>query len=75
MLETHLVVGAIRGLYLVIRMAAVAPLPSGRDNYFPKASRDKMLRQLWAFKQGSRTVAEYEAEFNRLMKFAPAGIT
>ena len=43
-------------------------------NYFPKATRDKMLGQLWALKQGGRTVAEYEAEFNRLMKFAPAGI-
>ena len=31
MLETHLVVGAFRGLYLVIRVAAVAPLPPGRD--------------------------------------------
>ena len=33
-----------------------------------------MLGQLWALKQGSTTVAEYEAEFNRLMKFALAGI-
>ena len=42
--------------------------------YFPKTIRDKMLGQLWALKQGGRTFAKYEAEFNRLMKFAPAGI-
>ena len=35
--------------------------------YFPKTIRDKMLGQLWALKQGGRIVAEYEAEFNRLM--------
>ena len=39
-------------------------------NYFPKATRDKMLGKLWALKQASRAVAEYEAEINRLMKFA-----
>ena len=33
-----------------------------------------MLSQLWALKQRTRTVAEYEAEFNRLVKFAPGGI-
>ena len=39
--------------------------------YFPRTIRNQMLSQLWALKQGNRSVAEYEAEFNRLMKFAP----
>ena len=42
--------------------------------YFPRTIRNQMLSQLWALKQGNRSVAEYEAEFNRLMKFAPGGI-
>ena len=42
-------------------------------NYFPKATRDKMLGQLWALKQGSKTVAEYEDEFNRLMSLLQRG--
>ena len=33
-----------------------------------------MLSQLWALKQGNRLVAEYEAEFNLLMKFALEGV-
>ena len=32
-----------------------------------------MLSQLWALKQGRRSIAEYQAEFNRLEKFAPEG--
>ena len=42
--------------------------------FFPQSTRDLMLSQLWALKQGTRTVAEYEAELNRLVKFAPGGI-
>ena len=33
-----------------------------------------MSSQLLLQKQGNRTVAEYETEFNRLVKFAPEGI-
>ena len=32
-----------------------------------------MLSQLWALKQGNRSVTEYEADFNRLVKFSPDG--
>ena len=32
-----------------------------------------MLSQLWALKQGNKTVTEYEANFNRLVKFSPDG--
>ena len=42
--------------------------------YFPRTIRNQMLSQLWALKQGNRSVAEYEAEFNRLMKVALEGI-
>ena len=42
--------------------------------YFPHTIRNKMLSQLWALKQGNKSVVEYEAEFNRLMKFALEGI-
>ena len=33
-----------------------------------------MLSQLWAMKQGARTVSKYEAKFNCLVKFARGGI-
>ena len=33
-----------------------------------------MLGQLLALQQGNRTVAEYEAGFNQLVKFTPEGI-
>ena len=42
-------------------------------SYFPSLTRDQMLSQLWALKQGSKTVTEYEADFNRLVKFSPDG--
>ena len=41
--------------------------------YFPALTRDQMLSQLWALKQGNKTVTEYEADFNRLVKFSPDG--
>ena len=42
--------------------------------YFPSATRDKMLSQLWALKQGNRSIEDYEVEFHNLVKFAPEGI-
>jgi len=42
--------------------------------YFPQSTRDTMLSRLWALKQGNRSVIEYEAEFNHLVKFTPPGI-
>ena len=30
-----------------------------------------MVSQLWALKQGNKSVSEYEAEFNQLVKFSP----
>ena len=44
------------------------------EKYFPSCTRDKMLSQLFLQKQGTRTVSEYETEFNRLMKFAPTSL-
>ena len=44
------------------------------EKYFPSSTRDKMLSQLLLQKQGNRSVAEYEIEFNLLMKFSPEGI-
>ena len=41
--------------------------------YFPSSTRDQMLSQLWALKQGNRSVIEYETDFNRLVKFSPDG--
>ena len=37
------------------------------EKYFPESTKDKMLGQLLALQQGNKTVAEYEAEFNRLV--------
>ena len=42
--------------------------------YFPQSTRDEMLSCLWALKQGNRSVSNYEAEFNRLVKFVPQEI-
>ena len=44
------------------------------EKYFPESTKDKMLGQLLALQQGNRTVTEYEAEFNWLVKFTPEGI-
>ena len=33
-----------------------------------------MLSRLWALNQGYRSVEDYEAEFNHLVKFTPQGI-
>ena len=44
------------------------------EKYFPESTKDKMLGQLLALQQGNMSVAEYEAEFNRLVKFTPKGI-
>ena len=44
------------------------------EKYFPESTKDKILGQLLALQQGNKTVAEYEAEFNRLVKFTPDGI-
>ena len=44
------------------------------DKYFLESTKDKMLGQLLALQQGNKMVAEYEAEFNRLVKLTPEGI-
>ena len=44
------------------------------EKYFPESTKDKILSQILALQQGNRTVSEYEAEFNRLVKFTPEGI-
>ena len=44
------------------------------EKYFPASTRDKMLGQFLSLRQGNRSVAEYEAEFNKLVKFTPEGI-
>ena len=44
------------------------------EKCFPSSSRDKMLSKLLAHKQGTRSINEYDSEFNRLIKFAPEGI-
>ncbi|XP_039139008.1 uncharacterized protein LOC120276350 [Dioscorea cayenensis subsp. rotundata] len=40
--------------------------------YFPLSRRAQMERQFLNLKQGSMTVEEYEAEFDRLSQFAPS---
>ena len=42
--------------------------------YFPQSTREQMMSQFLALKQENRSVAEYEAEFSRLVKFTPTGI-
>ena len=44
------------------------------EHYFPSSTRDKMFSQLLTLRQGYRSVAEYEAEFNKLIWFVPEGI-
>ena len=44
------------------------------EKYFPSSIRDKMLSKLLMHKQGNKSVSEYEAEFNRLVKFTLEGI-
>ena len=44
------------------------------EKYFPASTQDKMLSQFLGLKQGNRSVAQYEVEFNRLVKFTPKGI-
>ena len=44
------------------------------EKYFPSSTCDKMLNQLILQKQGTRSVAEYETEFNWLVKFALEGL-
>ena len=44
------------------------------EQYFPSSIRDKMFSQLLTLRQGYRSVAEYEAEFNKLIRFVPEGI-
>ena len=44
------------------------------EKYFPSSTRDKMLGQLLSLQQGDKSLAEYEMEFNRLIKFTPPEI-
>ena len=39
--------------------------------YFPESVRNQMLQEYYTLQQGRRTVEEYEAELNRLMRFLP----
>ena len=41
---------------------------------FHESTRDRMLGQLLALKTSGKTVAQYEVEFNCLVKFTPEGI-
>ena len=40
------------------------------ESYFPEYERDHLDRDFWNLKQGSMTVAEYEAAFTQLEQFA-----
>ena len=39
--------------------------------YFPESVRNQMLQEYYTLQQGKRTVEEYEAELNRLVRFLP----
>jgi hypothetical protein len=39
--------------------------------FYPIAFMDKMKTQLERCHQGKRTVAEYEVEFNKIVRFVP----
>ena len=41
------------------------------DKYFPQCVRDRKVAEFMELKQGSLTVAEYEAKFTELARFAP----
>ncbi|XP_028052737.1 uncharacterized protein LOC114257164 [Camellia sinensis] len=41
------------------------------DKYFPQSMRDKKVTEFETLKQGNKTVAEYEAQFAELARFAP----
>ncbi|XP_028064936.1 uncharacterized protein LOC114268039 [Camellia sinensis] len=41
------------------------------DKYFPQSMRDKKVTEFKTLRQGNRTVAEYEAQFAELARFAP----
>ncbi|XP_028104481.1 uncharacterized protein LOC114303546 [Camellia sinensis] len=41
------------------------------DKYFPQSMRDKKVTEFETLRQGSKTVAEYDAQFAELARFAP----
>ncbi|XP_028057089.1 uncharacterized protein LOC114261077 [Camellia sinensis] len=41
------------------------------DKYFPQSMRDKKVTEFETLKQRNKTVAEYEAQFAELARFAP----
>ncbi|XP_028079844.1 uncharacterized protein LOC114281548 [Camellia sinensis] len=41
------------------------------DKYFPQSMRDKKVIEFQTLRQGNKTVAEYEAQFAELARFAP----
>ncbi|XP_028058061.1 uncharacterized protein LOC114261934 [Camellia sinensis] len=41
------------------------------DKYFPKSMQDKKVTEFETLRQGNKTVAEYEAQFAELARFAP----
>ncbi|XP_028106251.1 uncharacterized protein LOC114305367 [Camellia sinensis] len=41
------------------------------DKYFPQSIRDKKVTEFETLRQGNKTVAEYEAQFAELARFAP----
>ena len=41
--------------------------------YFTASTREQMVSDWLKLRQGSKTVDEYEAEFNRLLRFAGVG--
>ncbi|XP_028071743.1 uncharacterized protein LOC114274072 [Camellia sinensis] len=41
------------------------------DKYFPQSMRDKKVTEFETLRQGNKTIAEYEAQFAELARFAP----
>ncbi|XP_028051275.1 uncharacterized protein LOC114255933 [Camellia sinensis] len=41
------------------------------DKYFPQSMRDEKVIEFETLRQGNKTVAEYEAQFAKLARFAP----
>ncbi|XP_028060552.1 uncharacterized protein LOC114264145 [Camellia sinensis] len=41
------------------------------DKYFPQSMRDKKVTEFETLRQGNKTVAEYEAQFAELARYAP----
>jgi len=66
-----------RKTHLTTEYGQGVPIPWERfkrefnDHFFPRAQRQQCARDFQDLKQGSMTVEQYSAEFQRLSRYAP----